>query len=92
VGSLCAAAFCAVIGWLCWLQVRIEHGEWAEADGAVGTMSGFPVPRFVIFSILPFAFAVMTLRFLGRVLGETEKEKEPAIKPLQLDETGEAPK
>src|SRR5688572_31432146 len=34
VGSLCAAVFCAVIGWLCWLQVRIEHGEWAEADGA----------------------------------------------------------
>ena len=85
-GALAAAIFCAVIGWLCLAQVRLEHAEWAEADGAVGTMSGFPVPRFVIFSILPFAFAVMTLRFMGRVLGETEKEKDPGITPLKLDD------
>jgi TRAP-type C4-dicarboxylate transport system permease small subunit len=89
LGALVAAAFCLVIGWLCLVQVRLEYSEWAEAEGAVGTMAGFAVPRFAIFSILPFAFAVMTLRFLGRVLGETEKEKEPAIAPLKLDGTEE---
>lgn len=85
LGALFAALFCAVLGWLCFIECRIEYLEWAEADGAVGTMSGFPVPRFAIFAILPFAFTVMTLRFLGRVFGETEKEKEPAIAPLKLD-------
>jgi TRAP-type C4-dicarboxylate transport system permease small subunit len=85
-GALAAAVFCVVIGWLCLAQVRIEYGEWAEADGAVGTMSGFPVPRWAIFSILPVAFAVMTLRFLGRVLGETEKEKDTGIVPVKLDD------
>lgn len=83
-GSFTAATFCALIGWLCLLEVRIEYGEWAESEGAVGTMSGFPVPRFAIFAVLPFAFSVMTLRFLGRVFGEAEKEKEPDIKPVVL--------
>lgn len=86
VGALVAALFCLVIGWLCLVEVRIEYGEWAESDGAVGTMSGFPVPRFAIFSILPFAFAVMTARFLGRAFGETEKEKDPGITPVKVEE------
>ena len=86
LGALAATVFCAIIAWLCLVQVRIEYSEWAEAEGAVGTMSGFPVPRFAIFSILPFAFTVMALRFLGRVLGETEKEKDPGITPVKLDD------
>ena len=92
LGALCAAVFCVLIGWLCLEQVKIEYSEWAESDGAVGTMSGFAVPRFAIFSILPFSFAVMTLRFMGRVLGEPEKDKEPAIAPLKMDAPQEEPK
>jgi TRAP-type C4-dicarboxylate transport system permease small subunit len=82
LGALCATLFCGLIGWLCLLEVRLEYSEWADSDGAVGVMSGFEVPRFAVFSILPFAFAVMTLRFFSRVVGETEKEKQPDIKPV----------
>lgn len=81
-GALFAAIFCVTLAWLCLLEVRIEYSEWAESDGAVGTMSGFAVPRFAIFAILPFTFSVMALRLIGRVFGETEQEKPPDIKPI----------
>ena len=95
VGALAATVFCAIIGWLCLLEVRIEYAEWAESAGAVGVMAGFEVPRFAVFAILPFSFTVMALRFLGRVLGKTEEEKPPAIIPLSPaggEGRGEGPK
>jgi TRAP-type C4-dicarboxylate transport system permease small subunit len=82
LGALAAAAFCAVIGWLCLRQVLIEHAEWAETEGTAAVMIGFEVPRFAVFSILPFTFAVMTLRFVARALGPTEPEKAPDLKPI----------
>lgn len=81
-GALLAAAFCLVLGWLSLEQVKIEYGEWAGSEGAVGTLSGFEAPRFLVFAILPWSLAVMALRFLGRAVGPTQQEAPPSITPL----------
>lgn len=82
-GAVAAASFCLLLGWLSLRQVLIEHEEWASTEGAVGMLSGFEVPRFAVFAILPWAFLVMALRFLGRALGPEEKaEGAPPIAPV----------
>ena len=85
IGAACAVVFCAVVGWLCLKQVLLERTEWLESDGAVGVMSGFEIPRFVVLLVLPLSFGVMALRFAGRAFGPTEEEKPPAIEPVKLD-------
>lgn len=82
VGSFFAAIFCALLSWLCFLNVRFHYEAWAESEGAAGVFDAFPVPKFIVFSILPFTFAVMSLRMLGRTLGPTEIEKPPDLKPV----------
>jgi len=84
LGALCAAAFCAVLGWLCWLQVQLEYREWADTDGATGTMMGLEAPRWAVFMVLPLAFGVMTLRLFARAVGPTEEEQGPQIAPLAV--------
>ena len=66
-------------------RLRLEYSEIRRGGGRRrhhGAASRF---RASPTSVLPFAFAVMTPRFLGRGLGETEKG-ECAIAPLKLDD------
>ncbi len=91
VGALCAATFCAVLGWLCFHQVKLAYSEWAESDGMAQLMSvGFEAPLFIVYAVLPFTFTVMTLRFLGRVFGAPEKERELDLSAAKREE-GAAP-
>jgi TRAP-type C4-dicarboxylate transport system permease small subunit len=84
IGTLGAAVFCAVLAWLCWLYVRYQFAEWADSEGISGTFDGFPAPRFVVFAILPWVFATMTLRFVGRTFFPREAPP-PPIKPIDIE-------
>lgn len=87
VGALFAAVFCAVIGWLCFHQVKLSYGEWAESEGQAQLMSvGFEAPLFIVYAVLPFSFTVMALRFLGRVFGAPEKERELDLSAAHKEE------
>jgi TRAP-type C4-dicarboxylate transport system permease small subunit len=78
IGAFCASAFCAVLAYLCWLQVQLEYHEWKDTEGATGTMMGLEAPRWAVFLILPLAFGVMSARLFTRVI-VPEEEKGPQI-------------
>lgn len=82
VGSFFAALFCGLMSWLCFLNVRFQYESWSESDGMAGVFDAFPAPKFAVFAILPWTFAVMAARLLGRVFGPTEQEKPPDLKPV----------
>jgi TRAP-type C4-dicarboxylate transport system permease small subunit len=82
VGALIAAAFCLFLAWLSYQVVDFWRGIWVESEGLSGAADAFPVPKYVMFGILPVTLTVMALRFLGRVLGPTEEEKPPDLKPV----------
>jgi TRAP-type C4-dicarboxylate transport system permease small subunit len=81
VGALAASTFCAVLAWLCWLQVQLEYHEWKDTEGATGTMMGLEAPRWAVFMVLPLAFSVMAARLFARVI-VPEEEKGPQIAPI----------
>ncbi len=81
-GAFFAAAFCAVLGYLSWLNVRYHLDTWLESDGAAGVFDAFPAPKFIVFGIMPVSFTVMALRFLARAVGPTEEEKAPELQPV----------
>lgn len=82
VGSFFGAVFCALMAWLCFLNVRFQYESWAESEGAAGVFDAFPAPKFMVFAILPWTFSIMALRLLGRTFGPTEVEKPPDLKPV----------
>ena len=41
---------------------------------------------FIVYAVLPFSFTVMALRFLGRVFGAPEKERELDLSAAHKEE------
>jgi TRAP-type C4-dicarboxylate transport system permease small subunit len=86
VGALIAAAFSALMAWLSALHVSFHHATWTESEGSSGLFDAFPAPKFVVYAILPVSFSIITLRFLGRVVGPAE-EKGPELPTLRPPQT-----
>jgi TRAP-type C4-dicarboxylate transport system permease small subunit len=70
ITQLFAAAICAAMAWYCWVMLRNDVG---------GNASG-PLPAWLPEAILPFAFALMALRFALRAFAP------PAHAPALLHE------
>ena len=71
-----AALLCAAMAWYCLVMFRIDFGS-------SGTGAGSEIPAWVPESILPFAFALMALRFALRAFAP------PAHTPALLHQDGE---
>jgi TRAP-type C4-dicarboxylate transport system permease small subunit len=87
-GALAAAVFCALLSWLCLLMVQFHYEAWRESEGIAGVFDAFAAPKFAVYAILPVAFLVMALRWLGRAVGPTEEEKAPDLKPVMSASEG----
>ena len=91
-GSTFAAAFFAFLVVISWLFVVSYYDEWVETDGDAGVIEGVPIPKFVVYGILPLSFSIMTFRFLGRAaIGFSGKEppKPDDEKPRDAEPAGE---
>lgn len=70
VTLLFAAAICGAMAWYCWVMLRND----------LGSAGNGPLPAWLPEVILPFAFALMTLRFIARAFAP------PAHAPALLHE------
>lgn len=68
VGALSAAAFCAVLGYLCFLYVKFQYQTYVDSEGTSGLFEGFEAPLFIVFGVLPVTMWIMTLRYLGHAV------------------------
>lgn len=71
-----AALLCAAVAWHCLVMFRIDFG-------GSGTGAGSAIPAWLPETILPFAFALMALRFVLRAFAP------PAHTPALLHHDGE---
>ncbi len=62
------SAFCLVLASLGFLSVLDHYQDWASGPGA-GLIPSIDWPKWAVFSIVPYSFGMMGLRFMGRALG-----------------------
>ena len=62
----CAAAMCAFLFILAWKSIGAHHAKWLLNRGAEGEnlSSELQIPRWALLVVLPYTFAMMTVRFL----------------------------
>lgn len=61
------ASLCFGLAALGLLSVLDHYGDWISAPGA-GLIPSIDWPKWLVFSVVPYAFGMMGLRFLGRAL------------------------
>lgn len=93
LSALCAAAFCLFLALLAYRYVGYKYDDFVDAGGLGGFHDGIDVPRYKTFMIVPFAYLVMTLRFVatGVLAARGELDTTPSeLADLDLPE-GEVP-
>ncbi|MFN7953692.1 MAG: TRAP transporter small permease [bacterium] len=64
VGHLVTAAFCLGIGYL-GARSCVEHYElWRATEGAAGTLTALPIPKWLVFSSIPYGMGSLAFRFV----------------------------
>lgn len=66
LAMLCAAGMCAFLFLLAWKSIGAHHAKWLLNKAAEGEnlSSELQIPRWALLVVLPYTFAMMTLRFL----------------------------
>lgn len=97
LGHLLTAACCV---FLLWLAARSIFGYsldgahvpghwdvWSDSEGAAGTMTALPIPKWAVFASIPYGMGMLAFRFVGHAVktwvGEEEVE-EDALAQLGL--------
>ncbi|MBL7714496.1 MAG: TRAP transporter small permease [Bdellovibrionales bacterium] len=70
--------FCAIIAILGKLSVLDHFMDWRSGPGA-GLIPSIDWPKWLVYSVIPYSFAVMAFRFIGRAMGWTKKVQVDAI-------------
>ncbi len=65
LSALASAAFCIFLAMLAYRYVGYKHEDFVDAGGLGGFHDGIDIPRYQTFVIVPFAYAVMALRFIS---------------------------
>lgn len=63
--GLVAGGFCALLAVLGTMELLGQFHEWSEGDG-VGVYDALPIPIWIATLAIPFAFWVMSARFVGQ--------------------------
>jgi TRAP-type C4-dicarboxylate transport system permease small subunit len=78
VTHVTVAVFCFGLAILGLLSVVDHYEDWVSGPGA-GLIPSIDWPKWLVFAIIPYAFGMMGLRFLGRAAGLL-----PEPKPQEL--------
>ncbi len=63
VAGVLVAALCGFLGWLAWTLIVSEFHDY-DPVYRTGMFTGLPLPKFVVFSILPYGFIMIVVRYL----------------------------
>ncbi len=63
VGHFITALFSFGILFLSIRSVGEHYHTWASTEGAAGTLTGLPVPKFAVFAAIPIGMAILGFRF-----------------------------
>jgi len=93
VSGLATAVFCLLLAYLGYRYCVVKHEEFEISKGLGGLHDGIPIPYYISFSIVPIAYMMMAIRFvgLGVLAFRGELEETPAeLRDLELEGEGEA--
>ncbi len=64
VGHVVTALFCLGVGYL-GARSCVEHYQlWRATDGAAGTLTALPIPKWLVFSSIPYGMSSLAFRFV----------------------------
>ena len=90
--GLLTAMFCLLLAYLGYRYVGAKHVEYVNADGLGGLHDGIDIPYFLSFAVVPIAYVLMAVRFvgLGVLAFRGELEERPAeLRDLETSQTSE---
>jgi TRAP-type C4-dicarboxylate transport system permease small subunit len=59
------ALFCLVLAYIGYRYVLVRYDEWVSSDGLGSLHDGLPIPYFASFMVVPLAYVLMAMRFVG---------------------------
>lgn len=65
ISGLFTAAFCLLLAYLSMKWAEGKHEEWQNSDHLGGLHVGVEIPYWMSFSIVPIAYLLMSVRFIG---------------------------
>jgi TRAP-type C4-dicarboxylate transport system permease small subunit len=65
LSGLLTAVFCLLLAYLAYDWVVSMKGQWTDSDHLGGLHDGIDIPKWASFSIVPIAYVLMGLRFVG---------------------------
>ncbi len=84
LSGLLTAGFCLLLAYLAYGFVESSYDQWVGSDHLGGLHDGIDIPRFASFTIVPLAYVLMALRFVG--LGVQALRGELEETPAELRE------
>jgi TRAP-type C4-dicarboxylate transport system permease small subunit len=91
LSGVLTAMFCLLLAYLGYRYVVVKHEEYVISEGLGGLHDGIAIPYFVSFSIVPIAYVLMALRFVGLgVLAFRGELEEMPAELRNLDQAEEA--
>ena len=65
ISGLLTALFCLVLAYLGYRYCVVKHEEFEISNGLGGLHDGIAIPYYISFSIVPIAYTLMAIRFIG---------------------------
>ncbi len=84
LAGILTACFCVLLAYIGWRYVGAKYDEWVLSEGLGGLHEQTPIPVFVSFTIVPLAWVLMGVRFIG--LGVLALRGELEETPAELRE------
>lgn len=78
IAGVVTAAFCLLIAYFALISVRGYYLQWSEHPLTALLDETLEVPKWVALAVIPHAFTMIGLRFLGQALGPAEEIAEEA--------------
>lgn len=86
LAGVVTAGVCVLLAYLGGRFIAVKYDEWDASGGLGGLHESTPIPYFLSFSIVPFAWLVMGARFIGigilALRGELQ-ETSPALREIE---------
>jgi TRAP-type C4-dicarboxylate transport system permease small subunit len=65
LSGLLTAGFCLVLAYIGYRYVMVRYDEWDQSGGLGSLHDGLPIPYFASFLVVPLAYVLMAVRFVG---------------------------
>jgi TRAP-type C4-dicarboxylate transport system permease small subunit len=65
LSGVLTALFCLVLAYIGYRYVLVRYDEWVSSDGLGSLHDGLPIPYFASFTVVPLAYVLMAVRFVG---------------------------